>query len=347
MEFLKNTILLAGSFLILCSCKKDEASSSACKTPTALVVTATPVADGSGTVSFTATADCATNFAFEFGDGVSKSVASGNTDYQYTLAGTNTFTVNVTAYSSAGGSVKKSVDVTVTVGNANNGLIWSDEFSTNGAPDAAKWGYDLGSGGWGNGELQYYTNSSSNVFISDGTLKIKVIKENVGGSAYTSSRLLSKGKFDFKYGKVEVSAKLPVGAGTWPAIWMLGADINTNTWPACGEIDIMEHKGNDLNKIYSTLHYPGRFGGNADGNTLTIANATTSFHVYGLEWSATTIKMTVDGYVVHSVPNTASIPFNHNFFMLLNVAMGGSFGGTVDPNFTNATMEVDYIRVYK
>jgi beta-glucanase (GH16 family) len=235
--------------------------------------------------------------------------------------------------------------------NRNFELVWSDEFigDSGTAADAAKWTYDLGTGnsGWGNGELQYYTNSSSNVFISDGTLKIKVIKENVGGSAYTSARLLPKGKFDFKYGKVEVSAKLPVGAGTWPAIWMLGADINTNTWPACGEIDIMEHKGNDLNKIYSTLHYPGRFGGNADGNTLTIANATTSFHVYGLEWSATTIKMTVDGYVVHSVPNTASIPFNHNFFMLLNVAMGGSFGGTVDPNFTNATMEVDYIRVYK
>jgi len=178
-------------------------------------------------------------------------------------------------------------------------------------------------------------------------LKIKAIKENYMGSTYTSTRMLSKDKYVFTYGKVEVRAKLPAGVGTWPAIWMLGSDVNTVPWPGCGEIDIMEHLGRDLNKIYGTLHYPGHSGGNADGGTRLITNATTEFHIYSLEWSASTIKILVDGQVVHTVANSSAIPFNHNFFFILNLAMGGNFGGAVDPSFTNASMEVDYIRVYK
>jgi beta-glucanase (GH16 family) len=184
------------------------------------------------------------------------------------------------------------------------------------------------------------------VIVENGVLKIKAIKENYNGSAYTSARLLSKGKFEFKYGKVEVSAKLPAGVGTWPAIWMLGANANTVGWPDCGEIDIMEHRGNELNKIFGTFHYPGHSGGNADGGTKMISNATTAFHKYSLDWSASVIRIYVDDQLVHSLANSASVPFNHDFFFILNVAMGGTFGGTIDPNFSNATMEVDYIRVY-
>jgi beta-glucanase (GH16 family) len=128
---------------------------------------------------------------------------------------------------------------------------------------------------------------------------------------------------------------------------MLGSDISSAGWPACGEIDIMEHKGSDLNKIYGTLHYPGRSGGNADGNTKVISNATTEFHIYSLDWSATSIKIYVDGQLIHSVANSSGIPFNHDFFFIMNVAMGGTFAGSVDPAFTSATMEVDYIRVYQ
>jgi beta-glucanase (GH16 family) len=185
------------------------------------------------------------------------------------------------------------------------------------------------------------------VIVENGVLKIKAIKENYNGAAYTSARLLSKGKFAFTYGKVEVSAKLPAGVGTWPAIWMLGANSSTVGWPDCGEIDIMEHRGYELNKIFGTFHYPGHSGGNADGNTKMISNATTAFHKYSLDWSATAIKIYVDDQLVHSLANSAAIPFNHDFFFILNVAMGGTFGGSVDPNFSNATMEVDYIRVYK
>ena len=225
-------------------------------------------------------------------------------------------------------------------------LVWSDEFNTAGAPDPAKWGYDLGAGGWGNAELQYYTNRPENAVVQGGMLKIHALKENFSGSAYTSARLLSKGKFSFKYGKVEASAKLPAGVGTWPAIWMLGNNISTAGWPNCGEIDIMEHKGSELNKIYGTLHYPGHSGGNADGSTKIISNATTEFHKYSMEWSAAFIKIYVDDQLFHTFSNSASVPFNQEFFFILNVAMGGVFGGTVDPAFTNATMEIDYIRVY-
>lgn len=225
-------------------------------------------------------------------------------------------------------------------------LVWSDEFNTDGVPDATKWTYDLGTGtdGWGNNEAQSYTNASDNVIVAGGNLKITAKKV---GSGYTSARLKSEGKFDFTYGKVEVRAKLPVGGGTWPAIWMLGADYATNTWPGCGEIDIMEHKGNQPNVIHGTLHYPGRSGGNANTNSTTITNAATEFHVYKAIWSPTSVKIYVDDVLFHTVNNDGSLPFNKDFFMILNVAMGGTFGGTIDPAFTQSSMEVDYVRVYQ
>ena len=128
---------------------------------------------------------------------------------------------------------------------------------------------------------------------------------------------------------------------------MLGSDLATAIWPACGEIDIMEHRGSELNKIFGTLHYPGRSGGSADGSTKMITNATTEFHIYSLDWTAATIRIYVDNQLIHTVVNTSSIPFNHYFFFIINLAMGGTFGGAVDPAFTNATLEVDYIRVTK
>lgn len=235
---------------------------------------------------------------------------------------------------------------------ATQKLIWADEFDTPGVPDPAKWGYDLGNGcpdicGWGNNELQYYTNRPENVIVSGGTLKIIARAENYSGKAYTSARILSKDKFSFKYGKVEVRAKIPAGVGTWPAIWTLGNNISTVGWPACGEMDIMEHRGSELNKIFGTLHYPGFSGGTANGNTKHIANATTAFHIYTLEWTSSLIKISVDGDIIHSVVNSGSIPFNQNFFLILNVAMGGNFAGPVDPSFTSAAMEIDYVRVYQ
>lgn len=226
-------------------------------------------------------------------------------------------------------------------------LVWSDEFDIDGAPNTANWGYDLGAGGWGNGEAQYYTNSNQNVKVEGGFLKITAKKQNFSGSEYTSARLLSKGKKDFKYGKFEIRAKLPTGGGTWPAIWMLGASFPETPWPATGEIDIMEYVGNQPNTVHGTLHYPGHSGGDGPTASTTVANANTEFHVYSLTWSATSIKFAVDGNVFHTFINTPDTPFNANFFFILNVAMGGTLGGNIDPAFTQSNMEVDYVRVYQ
>ncbi|WP_452222697.1 glycoside hydrolase family 16 protein [Lacinutrix chionoecetis] len=227
-----------------------------------------------------------------------------------------------------------------------NNIVWQDEFDVDGAPDPLKWTYDLGTGdnGWGNNEAQSYTNNADNVIVDDGMLKITAKKV---GSDYTSARLKSEDLYEFTYGRIEARAKLPSAQGTWPAIWMLGEDYATNTWPGCGEMDIMEHVGNDLNAIHGTLHYPGMFGANGDGSTINVDTATSEFHDYTLEWTPDVIKIVVDGEVFHSVINSASLPFNSDFFLILNVAMGGTFGGDIDPAFTQDTMEIDYIRVYQ
>lgn len=225
-------------------------------------------------------------------------------------------------------------------------MAWADEFNTDGAPDSSKWSYETGAGGWGNNELQYYTNRPENVIVQNGVLKINLIKELYNGSNYTSARIVTKNKYSFQYGRIDIRAKLPAGGGTWPALWMLGSDINTNPWPACGEIDIMEHVGNNLNRIYGTLHHPGHSGGNADGGNVLINNATTEFHVYSCDWSASSIKFYVDNVLFYTFSNNNSLPFNKPFFFIFNCAMGGNFGGAVDPNFTSATLEVDYVHVY-
>ncbi len=348
MKYFKTNFFLL--FILICSCSKGGSSTGNTQVaPTNLNVTANVSTDGSGNVNFTATATNATSFTYEFGNGVIQEVPTGAVTYRYTTIGSITYTVIVTAKSSSGLTVNKSIQVSVNVTQQVPVLVWSDEFDVDGLPNSAKWGYDIGtgSGGWGNNELQYYTNRSQNAFVQNGILKITVTKENFSGSAYTSARLLSKDKYSLKYGKIEVSAKMPVGVGTWPAIWMLGNNISTVSWPACGEIDIMEHLGRDLNKIYGTLHYPGRSGGNADGATVMISNATTAFHKYTLDWSATEIKFYVDEVVFKTFNNNASVPFNQNFFFILNVAMGGNFGGAIDPAFVSSSMEIDYIRVYQ
>lgn len=228
-------------------------------------------------------------------------------------------------------------------------LVWSDEFNTDGAPDATKWNYDLGRGdnGWGNNEKQNYTKLATNVIIQGGSLKITAKKEASGGAEYSSARLKTDAKFAFTYGKVEVRAKLPTGVGTWPAIWMLGQNYATTPWPACGEIDIMEHVGKNQDVILSTLHYPGHSGGEGVTSSKTIPNVSTEFHVYKAVWSPASVTTFVDDVQIHSVPNNGSLPFNSDFFLILNVAMGGNLGGNIDSAFTQSSMEIDYVRVYQ
>jgi beta-glucanase (GH16 family) len=344
---MKNLKIGLSSFLcvfIIISCTKADDLDII---PSNLVINADISTGGSGIVAFTAKADNAVMYDFEFGDGEVKRGTSGIVGHTYRTGGINTYTVKVIAMSNTGKTVTGFKDITVTV-SGEQGVIWSDEFNTEGAPDPSKWGYDIGTGtdGWGNNELEYYTSRPDNAVISNGVLKITARKEEYNGSAYTSAKLVTRDKFAFTYGRVEVRAKLPAGIGTWPAIWMLGSNAGTVGWPACGELDIMEHKGSELNKIYGTLHYPGRSGDNADGSTGMIENATSEFHTYMVDWSAAAIKIYVDSELLHTVINSQALPFNHDFFIILNLAMGGNFAGPVDPSFSSAMFEIDYIRVY-
>jgi len=384
-------------------------------------------------------------------------------------------------------------------------LVWSDEFDVDGAPNPANWTYDLGAGGWGNGEAQTYTDSPDNIKIEGGVLKItakstggatgvthyyddvtlvaadgatssiedfegtppaftgfggastsvvdnpdasgmntsmtvaestkpngsetfagtffdlatpldletypnitvktwspavgatiKLKLENkanaeeaydvdllsttagewetltydfsaapagtydrvvlffdfgvspMGDGGFTSARIKTENLYEFTYGRVEVRAKLPSGGGTWPALWALGANFDTVGWPDSGELDIMEHIGNNPNVISSSLHYPQNFGGNAVTGSTPVATATSEFHNYTMEWTPDCIKFVVDDEIIHTTfQNSTTTPFNSDFFLIMNIAMGGTLGGAIDNAFTEDTMEVDYIRVYQ
>ena len=234
-------------------------------------------------------------------------------------------------------------------------LVWSDEFNKDGMPDTAKWGYDVGGNGWGNNELQYYTNArQENARVIAGNLVIEARRESLGGRNYTSARLLSKNKAQWTYGKFEIRAKLPKGKGTWPAIWMLAATTPLN-WPDDGELDIMEEVGFTPNMIYGTAHnklYNGANGKQKGGNVL-IKDAQDSFHVYSIEWTGSQVTWYVDDnfYFTYSNPNggTDSWPYLKDFFMILNLAIGGNWGGQqgVDDSVFPQSMLVDYVRVYQ
>ena len=241
----------------------------------------------------------------------------------------------------------KPVQGVVAVDYEYNNLVWEDDFNTDGAPDATNWTYDLGAGGWGNGELQTYTDTAENAKVEGGSLIITAKADGSGG--YTSARLKSQGLRKFTYGRIEVKAKLPAAAGTWPAIWMLGSNFPTVSWPHCGEIDIMEQKGDDKNTSLGTCHwFDTASSSNASyGETTAVANASSEFHLYTVEWTESAIKIYLDEEKFYELANDEALPFNADFFLILNVAMGGSLGGTVDAAFTEDTMEIDYVKVYQ
>ncbi len=234
-------------------------------------------------------------------------------------------------------------------------LVWFDEFTADGSPNAAKWGYDLGGDGWGNDELQYYTDRTENVMVENGKLIITACKESYGGMEYTSARLVTKNKGDWLYGRIEVNAKLPEGTGTWPAIWMLPTDWEYGGWPASGEIDIMEHVGFDMGNVHGTIHTEAynHSLGTQKGDNIIIPDVHTAFHTYAIEWTEDTIHFFADNERYFTFVNNHSDyttwPFDKRFHLLLNIAIGGSWGGQqgVDDEIFPQTLEIDYVRVYK
>ena len=232
-------------------------------------------------------------------------------------------------------------------------LVWSDEFSVNGTPDPTKWGYDIGGDGWGNNELEYYTARPENARIENGNLVIETKKERYASRNYTSARLLTKNKAAWTYGKFEIRAKIPKGKGTWPAIWLLSAN-DPLKWPDDGELDIMEEVGFQPNTIYGTSHnklYNGANGLQKGGNTL-IVDAQDAFHVYSIEWTASDIKWSVDSTVYFTYSNaygSDAWPYNKDFFLILNTAVGGNWGGQqgVDDTVFPQQMLIDYVRIYQ
>lgn len=233
--------------------------------------------------------------------------------------------------------------------------VWAEEFDYAGAPDPDNWFYDLGGSGWGNNELQYYTNSTNNAVVSGGILTITARKEAMGGMKYTSARLLSKNKGDFLYGRAEIRARVPGGRGTWPAIWMLPTDWAYGEWPKSGEIDIMEHVGYDSNVVHFSVHTQAynHAINTQKTSTKTIPTAITEFHNYRVDWTPFAVRGYFDDALVFTFTNegkgAATWPFDKRFHLILNVAVGGNWGGLqgVDDTVFPAALEVDYVRLYK
>jgi len=319
-----------------------------------------PTGDGSGVITCVTTAKDAVRYAYRFAGGELQESADGTIEHTFSNTGTSTYPVLVLAYSSSGESINTTQSVTIFQADTEiDNLVFADEFDTDGPVDSEAWISETNppnNGSWFNGEKQHYTDRIDNAYISDGTLKIVAKKEQYtfAGStkSYTSARLLSK--FSFTYGKIDIRAKLPSGQGTWPALWTLGSNITTVGWPACGEIDIMEHWGHDPAKVSSAIHTVACSGVSGCANVkvgeVTLNSYATEFHVYSVEWTPESIKFYLDEdllYTYNPATKTAdNWPFTKNQFIILNVAMGGDWFN-IDPNFVESQMEIDYVRVYQ
>ena len=311
-----------------------------------------PNGDGSGLITCSANASDAVNYEFRFGGGVTEQSTNGQVDYNFTEEGTNSYSVYVYAYSSTGHYASTFQTFNLYVEGEGSTATWSEEFNYNGVVDSDTWTHEIGNGdwGWGNGESQYYTSSLNNSIVENGVLKISAKKEDVAGYEYTSARIVSRDKFEFQYGRVDIRAKLPTGAGTWPALWLLGSNHYEIGWPECGEIDIMEHWGHNPTVIAGSIHTPMSHGDTWTKGSINISDYHEEFHIYSIDWNENRIQFLVDDELYYtyapSPKDSENWPFDQEMFFILNVAMGGSWFD-IDPEFSESTMEVDYIRIYQ
>jgi beta-glucanase (GH16 family) len=232
---------------------------------------------------------------------------------------------------------------------------WQEEFNYIGKPDSTKWSYDRGGWGWGNNEWQYYTDESRNAWVENGVLTICAFQESIDSTCFSSARLVTRNKQDFLYGRFEVRAKVPKGVGTWPAIWMLPTDKRYGKWPASGEIDIMEHVGYDSGVVHQSVHTEAynHMIGTQKTAKLRVPEACDSFQVYRIDWTPQYIKGFINDtsvlYFENEGTGAAQWPFNQNFHLLLNLAIGGNWGGAkgLNHDMFPVRFEIDYVRYYR
>ena len=373
-QILKMSLLNISLLTLLFALSCSSGDSSAEGAPTDLQVEAAPIGadqanpngDGSGKVIITATAKNAVKYAFRIGTGDMIQSQTGILEHQFLDNGTHTYDIAAWAYSQSGEYITKTLSVEVYRSDEKFAtLVFFDEFDYEGRPDAQKWHHQIippNNGSWHNNELQHYTDRPENSFVDEGALKIKALKEqytyNGSTKAYTSARM--NAKFAFTYGRVEVRAKLPSTAGTWPAIWTLGANSNETGnyfgdqygsvgWPLCGEIDILVQTGWDKNSTISHFHWGDLNTGEykEEGSEAPIENASGEYHIYSLEWDSNSLKTYVDDRLIHTFVNGSNKPFNKEHYLILNIAMGGNLGGTVPDDFAEGTFEIDYVRIYQ
>lgn len=344
------------------SCKKSETETNT--EPKNLTVDVTISDTDDFTIMVTATAENATEYRLFINEGDEAEATNATGLFEYTFNEEGLHNVEVRAYGTSGKYLKYTTEVAI--GNTDvpleNGyttpmsypgmqLVWNDEF------DASQinndfWTFETGAGGWGNNELQYYRRE--NAKTEGGTLIIEARKENFQGSAYTSTRMITKNKKSFQYGRVDIRALLPEGQGIWPALWMLGDNISSVGWPKCGENDIMEMIGGGgrENTVYGTIHWEDNTGHAQTGGSSKLATGTYAdkYHVFSMVWDETSIRYFVDDkqyYVVNITPSHMT-EFHQPFFFIFNIAVGGRWPG--NPNATTRfpqRMKVDYIRVFQ
>lgn len=236
-------------------------------------------------------------------------------------------------------------------------LVWSDEFQYSGRPDPEKWGYDVGGDGWGNNELQYYTDRADNAWVSNGTLRIRAVREAFVGRHFTSARLVTRQKAQWLYGRVEVRLRVPSARGTWAAAWLLPTDGAYGPWPCSGEIDVMEHVGHDAGRVHGTVHTDRYNHGKQTQVGRAVSVDVGTWHTYAVDWTPSGVAFLVDGQQYHEFKNDAqdnweTWPFNRHFHLILNVAVGGEWGGQqgVDEEKFEGegqVMQVAWVRVYR
>lgn len=351
------------SFFLLVACSKGGSSPENSETPTNLNINVQivganatdPNGDGSGKIDLSFSATNANAFQIvlptESNKTYTLSGSSGTIECIFTSApGTTTkYPINISAYHNA---VHKDTTVFVTVycNPTGQNIVWSDEFDST-ALNTKIWNYETGNNnGWGNNEQEYYTNNTTNVSVQNGCLQITALNSpnyNNSGFNYTSARITTQNKYSFTYGRVDIRAKIPGDPGTWPALWLLGNNISTVNWPACGEIDMME-AGTvwGANVVGSSLHWGTSTNRNDTNKKLTVPGVTTGFHIYSMDWRADHIAFYVDGVKIDSVANNSGTAFNLPFFFIFNVAVGGDMGGNIINLGSSSTMYVDYVRVY-